>query len=246
VPIINLGGLKPGQLRLTGPLLADIFLGRITRWNDPRLAVANPGLRLPDRPITVVHRSDGSGTTFLFTSYLSSVSPAWAKEVGPGDAVAWPTGLAGKGNDGVSAFVQQTAGSIGYVEFAYAKRNGSAYALLRNRAGAFVSPGSESFAAAAEGADWARAPGNYLVLVNQPGAKSWPITGASFILMHRDQEDRRLGQGVLRFFDWAFREGDAMAAQLDYVPLPPAVEELVRRQWAATLTAEGKPLYPLP
>jgi phosphate transport system substrate-binding protein len=244
VPIINLDGLAPGQLRLTGPVLADIFLGRITRWNDGRLAALNPGLRLPDRPITVVHRSDGSGTTFLFTSYLASVSPAWAREVGPGDAVSWPTGLAGKGNDGVSAFVKQTAGSIGYVEYAYAKQNNSAHALMRNRSGAFVGPGNESFAAAAEGADWGRAPGNYLVLVNQPGAASWPITGASFILVPREQEDRRTGQGVLRFFDWAFREGDAAARALDYVPLPASVKERVRQQWATSLTAEGKPLYP--
>lgn len=245
VPIVNLDGLAPGRLRLTGVVLGDIFLGRITRWNDSRLAAINPGLRLPDRPITVVHRSDGSGTTFLFTSYLASVSRAWNSEVGPGDAVSWPTGLAGKGNDGVSAFVKQTAGSIGYVEYAYAKQNNSAYALMQNRAGQFVGPGNESFAAAAEGADWARAPGNYLVLVDQPGAGSWPITGASFILVYRNQADRKTGQGVLRFFDWAFREGDAAATQLDYVPLPPSVKDLVRRQWAALLTAEGRPLYPL-
>jgi phosphate transport system substrate-binding protein len=244
VPIVNLDGLAPGQLRLTGAVLADIFLGRITRWNDPRLAAINPGLRLPDRPITVVHRSDGSGTTFLFTSYLASVSPRWRSEVGPGDAVSWPVGLAGKGNDGVAAFVKQTAGSIGYVEYAYAKRNNAAFALMQNGAGQFVAPGGESFAAAAEGADWARAPGNYLVLVDQPGAASWPITGASFILVPREQEDLKTGRGVLRFFDWAFREGDATAAQLDYVPLPKSVKDRVRAQWAAVLRAEGQPLYP--
>jgi phosphate transport system substrate-binding protein len=244
VPIVNLQGLEPGRLRLTGPLLADIYLGQVKRWSDPRIAQVNPGLALPDQPITVVHRSDGSGTSFLFTSYLAGVSPAWKERVGASDAVAWPTGLAGKGNDGVAAFVKQTAGSIGYVEYAYAKQNGTAHALMRNRDGQFVAPSGESFAAAAEGADWARAPGNYLLLIDQPGAGSWPITGASFILVYREQQDQRIGQGVLRFFDWAFTHGDAMAHELDYVPLPASVKDMVRRQWAATLRAEGKPLYP--
>lgn len=244
VPIVNIPNVGPGQLRLTGPLLADIYLGQIKSWNDPRLTQLNPGVRLPDQPITVVHRSDGSGTSFLFTSFLSGSSPAWLDKVGASDAVAWPTGLAGKGNDGVAAFVKQTAGSIGYVEYAYAKQNGTSAVLLRNKAGQFVGPSGESFAAAAEGADWARAPGNYLLLIDQPGAASWPITGASFILVYKEQQDQKVGQGVLRFFDWAFREGDKLAADLDYVPLPESVKEMVRRQWAANLSAEGKPLYP--
>lgn len=245
VPILNVTGLGPGQVRLSGPLLAEIFLGRVTRWNDPRIVALNPGVPLPAQDITVVHRSDGSGTTFLFTAYLSAVSPRWLNVVGVGDAVAWPTGLAGKGNDGVSAFVSQTAGSIGYVEYAYARRNNASYLLMQNRAGQFVEPGGESFAAAAAGADWERAEGNYLVLVDQPGAGSWPITGASFILLPREQDDARLAKNVLRFFDYAFREGDAMAAQLDYVPLPAPVKDRIRRQWAALLTVEGKPIYPL-
>lgn len=243
VPIVNVEGVGRGQLRLSGPLLAAIYLGDVKRWTDSRIAQLNPDLRLPDQPITVVHRSDGSGTSFLFTSYLSGVSPAWQQRVGASDAVAWPTGLAGKGNDGVAAFVKQTSGSIGYVEYAYAKQNGTAHVMLQNRAGQFVGPSGESFAAAAEGADWANAPGNYLLLIDQPGAASWPITGASFILVYREQQDQKIGQGVLRFFDWAFREGDQMAHQLDYVPLPESVKARVRQQWAATLRAEGKPLY---
>lgn len=244
VPIVNVRGIAPGQLRLTGPLLAAIYLGQIEKWNDPRLVALNPGVPLPDQEITVVHRSDGSGTTFLFTSYLVAVSPAWKQRVGASDAVAWPTGLAGKGNDGVSAFVQQTNGSIGYVEYAYARQNGASHVLLQNRAGNFVGPDGATFAAAAAGADWENAAGNYLLLVDQRGEQSWPITGASFILLHKDQQDQKIGQGVLRFFDWAFANGDQMASQLDYVPLPAPVKERIRRQWATTLTAEGKPLYP--
>lgn len=244
VPILNVAGLGPGQVRLSGPLLADIFLGRVARWNDPRIVALNPGVPLPDQEITVVHRSDGSGTTFLFTAYLSEVSPGWKQQVGVGDAVAWPTGLAGKGNDGVSAFVSQTAGSIGYVEYAYARRNNAAYLVLQNRAGEFVAPGRESFAAAAVGADWARAEGNYLLLVHQPGPGSWPITGASFILVPREQENARIATNVLRFFDWAYRNGDAMAAELDYVPLPETVKDRIRQQWATMLKAEGTPIYP--
>jgi phosphate transport system substrate-binding protein len=246
VPIVNIEGVAAGELRLTGPLLAEIYLGNIKRWNDPRITGLNPGVPLPDQPITVVHRSDGSGTSFLFTSYLSGVSPAWKSRVGASDAVSWPTGLAGKGNDGVAAFVKQTAGSIGYVEYAYAKQNGTAPVQMQNRAGQFVGPSGESFAAAAAGADWANAPGNYLLLIDQPGAASWPITGASFILVYKEQQDQRIGQGVLRFFDWSFRNGDALAVELDYVPLPENVKDMVRRQWAANLRAEGKPLYTLP
>jgi phosphate transport system substrate-binding protein len=245
VPILNVQGIAPGQVKLTGQLLAEIFLGDVKKWNDPRIASLNPGVKLPDQAITVVHRSDGSGTTFLFTSYLSGISPAWKQRVGASDAVSWPTGLAGKGNDGVSAFVKQTAGSIGYVEYAYAKQNNSSHALMQNKEGQFVSPSGETFAAAAAGADWANAPGNYLMLIDQPGAKSWPITGASFILLYKDQPNAETGKGVLRFFDWAFNKGDQAAAQVGSVPLPANVKDMIRKQWAATLKAQGKPLYPI-
>lgn len=244
VPILNVEGLTPGQLKLTGALLGDIYLGKVKRWNDPAIATINPGVRLPNQPITVVHRSDGSGTTFLFTTYLSGQNPEWAQKVGASDAIAWPTGLAGKGNDGVSAFVKQTAGSIGYVEYAYAKQNGSAYAQMQNKAGSFVAPNAANFAAAAEGADWANAPGNYLLLLDQPGANAWPITGATFILLHRESQNPRVTQGVLKFFDWAYANGDAAAGELDYVPLPANVKDMVRRQWSSELSAGGKPVWP--
>lgn len=243
VPVVNLPGVQPGQLKLTGPLLADIYLGAVKSWSDPTIAKANPGVKLPNLPITVVHRSDGSGTSFLFTTYLAGKSPAWSQKVGASDAVEWPTGIGGKGNDGVSAFVRQTAGSIGYVEYAYASQNNLTYAGLQNRDGAFVSPTAESFAAAAGGADWAQAPGNYLLLIDQPGQGSWPITGATFILVHRQQADAAKGKAVLGFFDWAFKNGDAGAAQLHYVPLPAAVKDLVRKQWADIKSADGAAVY---
>ena len=244
VPILNVEGLQPGQLKLTGALLGDIYLGKVKTWNDAAIAAINPGVKLPATPITVVHRSDGSGTTFLFTSYLSGQNAEWKAKVGASDAIAWPTGLAGKGNDGVAAFVKQTAGSIGYVEYAYARQNGSSYAQMQNKAGGFVAPNAANFAAAAEGADWANAPGNYLLLLDQPGANAWPITGATFILVHRDSKDTGLIQGVLKFFDWAYANGDEAAAQLDYVPLPAAVKDLVRQQWTSELKAGGKPAWP--
>ena len=243
VPVMNLPGVKPGQVRLTGALLAAIYLGDIKRWNDPQIAALNKGVALPRLPITVVHRSDGSGTSFLFTSYLSMKSPAWAKKVGASDSVEWPTGLGGKGNDGVAAFVKQTIGAIGYVEYAYAKQNHATYALVQNRAGQFPAPVAASFAAAAAGANWAKAPGNYMLLLDQPGAQAWPITGATFILVYRNQANAAAGAGVLKFFDWAYKSGDAAAASLDYVALPPAVKALVRQQWAAQVTAAGKPVY---
>jgi phosphate transport system substrate-binding protein len=243
VPIVNLPGLRPGQLKLTGPLLADVFLGKIRRWNAPQIAAVNPGLRLPNLPITVVHRSDGSGTSFLFTSYLALQSRDWQEQVGANDAVQWPAGIGGKGNDGVSAFVKQTGGAIGYVEYAYAKQNGSASVLLRNKAGRFVPPNLRTFAAAAESADWLRSPGNHIVLVDQPGAVAWPIIGATFILVHRDQRDAARGASVLKFFDWAYTQGDAQAAALDYVSVPTPVENLLKRQWARVITAGGKPVY---
>ncbi len=244
VPIVNIPGVAAGQLKLTGPLLADIYLGKVKRWDDPAVAAANPGVKLPALPITVVHRSDGSGTSFLFTTYLAGKSPAWSSAVGASDSVAWPTGMGGKGNDGVAAFVKQTPGSIGYVEYAYAKQNGMAWAMLQNKDGQFVAPTAQSFGAAAAGADWSKAPGYYLLLIDQPGAGAWPITGATFILMHKSQAKPAEGQAVLKFFDWAYAKGDASAAALDYVPLPDAVEAQVRQSWTAVTGADGKPVWP--
>lgn len=242
VPIINIPGVQPGQVKLTGPLLADIFLGKIKRWNDPALAALNAGVTLPNLPITVVHRSDGSGTSFLFTSYLTAVAPQWAS-VGASDAVKWPTGLGGKGNDGVSAYVKQTPGAIGYVEYAYAKQNGLPHASLQNAAGQFVQPTAESFAAAAAGADWTKAPGFYMLLINQPGQASWPITGATFILVHKSQADASTGKAVLSFVDWAYNKGDAAADELAYVPLPAALKAQVRQSWSTIVGPDGKPVF---
>jgi phosphate transport system substrate-binding protein len=242
VPVANLPGVAPGALKLTGPVLADIYLGKVKKWTDPEIAGLNAGAKLPNLPITVVHRSDGSGTSFLFTSYLATVAPQWAK-VGASDSIAWPTGLGGKGNDGVAAFVKQTPGAIGYVEYAYAKQNSMTYALLKNATGAFVAPTAASFAAAAAGADWSKAPGFYLLLLNQPGADAWPITGATFILMHRQQRDAAKGKAVLGFFDWAYKSGDPQALALDYVPLPDSVKGLVRQSWTGIVGPDGKPVY---
>jgi len=242
VPVANLPGVAPGGLKLTGPLLADIFLGKVTKWSDPAIAKVNAGVSLPNLPITVVHRSDGSGTSFLFTSYLTGVAPQWAS-VGASDSVAWPTGVGGKGNDGVAAYVKQTPGAIGYVEYAYARQNSMTYAQLQNADGQFVSPTAETFAAAASGADWTKAPGFYLLLLNQHGANAWPITGATFILMHKQQTNAATAQSVLTFFDWAYAKGDASAQALDYVPLPANVKDLVRKSWAGITGPDGKPVY---
>ena len=243
VPVANLPGLQPGQLHLSGPVLADIYLGEIKRWSDPRIAGLNKGLRLPNLPITVVHRSDGSGTTFLYTSYLSDISPAWKGKVGASDSVQWPTGQGGKGNDGVAAFVKQTPGSIGYVEYAFAKQNNLQYADLQNHDGQFVAPTEAAFSAAAAHADWAHAPGYAPVLRNQPGADSWPIAGATFILIYKQQQNAAAGTNVIKFFDWSYANGDGMAGQLAYVPLPASVKSLVRHAWATEVTAGGKPIY---
>jgi phosphate transport system substrate-binding protein len=244
VPMLNVPGLRPGQLKLTGPLLAEIYLGKVTKWNDPAIARMNPGVKLPNLPITIVHRSDGSGTTFLFTSYLSMVSPEWSSKVGASDSVQWPTGLGGKGNDGVAAFVKQTIGAVGYVEYAYAKQNNATYALLQNKSGKYPAPTAANFAAAAAGADWTKAPGNYLLLLNQPGANAWPITGATFILVYKSQPNPQKAADVLRFYDWAYKNGDSMAGQLDYVPMPAAVKTLIRKQWVANIHGpDNKPVY---
>ncbi len=244
VPVVNLPGVNPGQLHLTGSVLADIYMGAITKWNDPRIAGANKGVRLPNLPITVVHRSDGSGTSFLFTSYLAMKSPAWSSKVGASDSVQWPVGLGGKGNDGVSAFVKQTIGSIGYVEYAYAKQNKATYVLVQNKAGQFPAPTAANFAAAAAGADWAKAPGNYLLLLDEPGAKSWPITGATFILVYKKQDNAAQGADVLKFFDWAYKNGDGAAGALDYVPMPASVKTMMRKQWVSMVKGpDGKSVY---
>jgi phosphate transport system substrate-binding protein len=237
VPVINIAGLPTRQLRLTGPVLGDIYLGKVTRWNDPALTALNPGMKLPDAQIAVVRRADGSGTTFIFTNYLSKVNGEWKSKVGEGTAVNWPTGAGGKGNEGVAAFVQRLPNSIGYVEYAYAKQNKLAYALMQNASGAFVAPGDETFKAAAVGADWKKT--FYQILTDQPGKDAWPITGATFIMMHAKQDKPQQAQGALRFFDWAFVNGDKMSEELDYVPLPTIVEDMIREQWGKITDASG-------
>ena len=244
VPILNLEGIKPGQLKMTGAVLGAIYTGKITKWNAPEIAAINQGVTLPNSEITVVHRADGSGTTFLWTDYLSKVSPEFKSAVGAGTAVKWPVGVGGKGNEGVAANVQRIKGSIGYVEYAYAKKNNITHAQLQNRDGQFVQPDDETFKAAAAGADWAKAPGMALVLTDQPGKAAWPVTGASFILMHKNQADGAKAKEVLTFFDWAFREGGAMAAELDYVALPAPVVKLVQEGWKAQLKdGSGKAVW---
>jgi phosphate transport system substrate-binding protein len=233
VMVVNLEGLAPGALRLSGPLIADIYLGKIKNWNDPAIVAMNPSLRLPADAITVVRRSDGSGSTFLFVDYLSKVSPEWKTKVGVGNAVSWPEGVGGKGNEGVSAYVQRIKGSIGYVEYAYAKKNKMSYASLRNQAGTFVKPDDATFQAAAAGADWAKTPGMGVVLTDQPGKDSYPISGASFILMYKNQANAAKGAAVMKFFDWAFTNGDKAATDLEYVPMPPVVETQIRNLWKA-------------
>jgi phosphate transport system substrate-binding protein len=244
VMVYNVKGVPSGALTLTGPQVADIYLGKIKKWNDPVLTKHNPGVKLPDQAISVVHRSDGSGTTFIFANYLSKVSEEWKSKVGEGTSVAWPTGVGGKGNEGVASYVQRIDGAIGYVEYAYAKQNKVAVAKMVNRDGQVVAPGEETFKAAAASADWAKAPGMYLVLTDQAGKASWPMTGASFILMHKQQEKPDIAKEVLKFFDWAFKNGDAMASQLDYVPMPDAVVSLIQAAWKQQIKdAAGKPLY---
>jgi len=244
VPVINVKGIEAGKVRLTGPLLADIYLGKVKKWNDPAIAKLNAGVNLPDQAISAVYRSDGSGTTFLYTNYLSKVSSDWKSTVGEGTAVKWPTGVGGKGNEGVANYVSRIDGAIGYVEYAYAKQNKLAYAMMQNRDGQFVSPDDETFKAAAAGADWAKAPGMYLILTDQAGKASWPITGASFILIHKVQEKPDSAKEVFRFFDWSFKNGGAMASELDYVPMPEAVVKLIRSTWKEQVKdASGKPLY---
>jgi phosphate transport system substrate-binding protein len=244
VPIVNLDGIAPGAMRLTGPVLADIYLGKIRKWNDKAIADLNAGLKLPDASIAVVRRSDGSGTTFIFTDYLSKVSPEWKGKVGSSTAVAWPEGVGGKGNEGVAAYVQRIKGAIGYVEYAYAKRNRMTHASMQNRDGQFVQPDDETFQAAAANADWKNAPGFHQILTDQPGRTAWPVTGASFILMHVVPDKPQNAAEVLKFFDWSFRNGQKMAQELDYVPLPDAVVGIVEAAWKAQLRdASGKAVW---
>jgi len=231
VPVVNLKGVGSGGLRMSNTLLADIYLGRIKNWNDSRIRAENPDLSLPDKSIMVVHRSDGSGTTWIFTNYLSKVSAEWKNKVGNNKAVAWPVGIGGKGNEGVASYVKRIKGSIGYVEYAYALQNHLSYVKLKNRDGGYVEPSSETFQAAAANADWNNAKGFYMVLTNQPGKDSWPITGASFILVYKKQAKPDTGRVVLKFCDWAYRNGAKMAEELDYIPMPANVVELVEKTW---------------
>jgi phosphate transport system substrate-binding protein len=234
VPIVNLEGFRPGELRITGPVMAEVFMGNITRWNDAKLTALNPGKALPDLAITVVHRADGSGTTFNWTDYLATVSPEWATRVGRGAAVKWPapTSVGGKGNEGVAANVSRTRGAIGYVEYAYVKKNNMTFLQLQNKAGRWVSPDDLTFAAAADGADWFSVPGMGLSIVDQRNPNAWPVSSASFIIMYKDPADKRASQEVLKFFDWAFRNGKKDAVDLDYVPLPDALTKQIReRVW---------------
>lgn len=232
VPVINLDGFKAGELRVTGPVLAEMFMGKISKWNDPKLVALNPGKKLPDQIITVVHRADGSGTTYNWTDYLTAVSKEWADTVGRGNAVKWPasTSVGGKGNEGVSANVTRIKGSLGYVEYAYAKKNNIPYLQLQNKDGKYVSPDDKTFAAAAAGVDWFSAPGMGVSMVDAKGADSWPVTTASFILMYKDPANKAESAEVLKFFDWAFKNGKQMALDLDYVPLPDSLTKSIREK----------------
>jgi phosphate transport system substrate-binding protein len=244
VPVINIAGIKAGELKLTPDVLADIFMGKVKKWNDPRLVQSNPGVKLPDTAVTVVHRSDGSGTTWIFTNYLSKVSPDWSKAVGNDKSVAWPTGVGGKGNQGVASYVQRINGAIGYVESAYAVQNHIAHAKLKNHDGAFVDPTDDSVQAAAKGVDWTHAHGFYVVLTDQSGPGAWPITGASFVLVRRQQKEGETGRAVLRFFDWGYRKGGAAAKELGYIPMPMSVVDLVERTWEKEIKdAAGRKLW---
>lgn len=233
VPVVNIDGMQPGQLRLTGSLLADIFMGKVGTWNDPAIAALNPGVPLPSGKISVVHRSDGSGTTFNFSNYLSKVNPDWKSRIGEGTSVQWPVGVGGKGNEGVASYVQQIKGSIGYVELAYALQNNMPYASMQNAAGNWIQPSEESFAAAAANADWASAPDFNLVITNAPGDDAWPISATNFMLMPKQPRNPARSQATLAFFKWAFESGQAQASELHYVPLPAELVQQIEAYWAA-------------
>ena len=242
VPVVNIEGIKPGELVLDGETLAKIFMGEITQWNDEAIQKLNPDAKLPDSAIAVVHRSDGSGTTFNFTYYLADVSSDWKENIGVNTSVEWPVGLGAKGNEGVAANVGQTANSIGYVEYAYALQNKMTYTDMMNKDGQKVAPEADAFAAAAEGADWSSQPGFGVILANQPGAKTWPMTAATFILIHSDPKSAEDAAEALKFFDWAYAEGDKMALDLDYIPMPDKVVKDVQGEWSQ-VQSDGKPVY---
>ena len=237
VPVVNIAGIAPGQIKLTGQVLGDIYLGKITKWNDPALTALNPGVPLPDAAIAPVRRADGSGTTFIFTNYLSKVNPEGKTKVGEGTAVNWPTGAGGKGNEGVAAFVQRLPNSIGYVEYAYVKQNKMTYTQMKNRDGVFVEPSDTAFKAAAAGADWNKTFNQ--VTTDQPGKDAWPLTNPTYILMYKSQDKAANASNSLKFFDWAYNNGDKMADDLDYVPLPDSVKALVRKQWSEQIKDTG-------
>lgn len=238
VPVVNIKGISPGQLKLSGAVLGDIFLGKITKWNDAAIKALNPSLALPADAIAVVRRADGSGTSFIFTNYLSKVNPEWKAKVGEGTAVNWPTGAGGKGNEGVAAFVGRLPNSIGYVEYAYVKQNKMTFAQLQNKDGVFVSPDDTAFKSAAAGADWSKS--FYQILTDQPGKASWPITGATFILMHKSQDKPAQATAALKFFEWAYKNGDQTADGLDYVPMPAAVKTAIEKAWGDIKDTSGK------
>lgn len=243
VIMVNLDGVQSDQLKLSGPVLADIYLGKISRWNDPRIEALNKGLKLPERDITVMHRAEGSGTTWIFTNYLSKVSPAWKEKVGFSTSVNWPVGLGGKGSEGVTSYVKQIPGAIGYVEYAYAKQNKLTTVEIQNRAGAFVRPTMAAFQAAAANADWAHSDHFGVVLTDQPGKDSWPIEGGTFIIVYKGQTDSARAEAMLKFFDWGYRKGIHMAQDLDYIPMPKSVVDLVEKTWGQEITREGKPAW---
>ncbi|MBL8585487.1 MAG: phosphate ABC transporter substrate-binding protein PstS [Bradyrhizobiaceae bacterium] len=244
VPVVNLPGIKPGELVLDGPTTAKIFLGEVKTWNDPAIKKLNPSTNLPSDAIAVVHRSDGSGTTFIFTDYLAKVSPEWKSKVGSNTSVEWPTGIGAKGNEGVANNVAQTKGSVGYVEYAYAKQNKLTFTKLMNADGKAVEPTADSFQAAASNADWTGTPGFGVILTNEPGAASWPIAGATFILIHKQPQDPANATEALKFFAWAYKNGDKMAEELDYVPMPDKVVSAIEEVWAKEIKdAAGKPLF---
>lgn len=243
VPIVNIEGVGPGELKLTNEALASVFAGEITFWDDPAIRESNPELELPNEPITVVHRADGSGTTWIFTNFLDKVSPSWHEKAGFGKIVPWPVGVGAKGNPGIAAYVQRVNGSIGYVEFAYAEQNKLAYATLRNKSGNWVEPTIESFQGAAANADWEKADGYYLVLTDQPGEDSWPIAGATFVLIQKEQDDAATARAMFDFFDWCYDHGDEMAVEKDYVPVPDNVVEMVRNTWRTEVMCGDEPCY---
>jgi phosphate transport system substrate-binding protein len=244
VPVVNLDGVAPGQLKLTSDVIANIHLGKITKWNDKAIVDLNPGLNLPALAITVVHRADGSGTTFIWTNYLSKANTDFKNNVGEGTAVKWPVGIGGKGNEGVAVQVQRIKGAFGYVEYAYAKRNKIAHTQLKNRDGNFIQPSDDSFKAATANADWNNAPGMYLLLTYQTGKEAWPATGASFIIMHRQQPDALTGRAILKFFDWSYKNGSKMSEELEYVHMPQSVIKLVNEKWKNELKGpDGQPIW---